>query len=129
MDELAYQLKDVGAVALCTSGSLLLVALDAAQRVGIPLARIFLFESEASLSVTSEGRRFATLESVIQLGQRLSKIKSIQLANGEGSEKVAFVCYSSGTSGLPVSTALIGIFCSSRALLIALTEGSHGLTS
>ena len=42
---------------------------------------------------------------LITEGQKLSKLEPLRWSKGQGSRQTAFLCYSSGTSGLPVRSA------------------------
>src|ERR1700734_555157 len=94
--ELAYQLKDSGATVLITSSSLLFTALKAIQDTpAIPLERLYLIDGENHSS-------HKTVEQLIQLGQQVgTPLSPLKLKPGEGKTRLAFICYSSGTTGLP----------------------------
>jgi 4-coumarate--CoA ligase len=94
--ELAYQLKDSGAVALITSSTLLSTALKAIKEVpSIPTNRIYLIDGVNHKSQN-------TVEQLIQNGRRTKlPLKPLKMAKGEAKTKLAFVSYSSGTTGLP----------------------------
>lgn len=42
-----------------------------------------------------------TVDDFIREGAKLDRLEPLQLARGEGATRTAFLCYSSGTSGLP----------------------------
>jgi acyl-coenzyme A synthetase/AMP-(fatty) acid ligase len=101
--ELEYQLKDSGAKCLFTCMPLLETAREAARKVGIPDDRIYLLElpKEASGSQTVQSE-FKTVSDLIREGSREPQLEKLLWKKGEGGRRVAFLCYSSGTSGLPV---------------------------
>jgi 4-coumarate--CoA ligase len=94
--ELAYQLKDSGSSALITSLNLLSTSLEALKEVpSIPSDRIFLLD-------VPKHDKYVTVEQLIQNGGKSGrKVKPLKLKKGEGKTRLAFICYSSGTTGLP----------------------------
>lgn len=101
--ELEHQLRDSGAKCLFTCLSLLPLALEAASKVGIPDARIYLLETPDLLASRQSGEGYKTVDDLIKEGQSLPLLEQLQWSQGEGARRTAFLCYSSGTSGLPVS--------------------------
>lgn len=97
--ELEHQLRYSGAKALFTCVPLLPVALKAADAAGIPRDYIFI------LPMPNAGTTlpFKTVDGLINDGRGLPKLPPLKWSQGQGSRQVAFLCYSSGTSGLPVS--------------------------
>ncbi|KAG4273450.1 hypothetical protein FPRO04_14553 [Fusarium proliferatum] len=95
--ELEHQLRSSGAKALFTCVPLLSTALKAASAVGIPEKHIFLLPLPDN---PSEGS-FKTIEDVISEGQNLPPLEVPAWTSGQGKRQVAYLCYSSGTSGLP----------------------------
>lgn len=99
VQELQHQLVSSGANALFTCVPLLENALAAAKGAGIPEDRIFLlpvpgFEAKAP---------FKTINDLIAEGKDAPELKPVNWVKGQGARQVAYLCYSSGTSGLPVS--------------------------
>jgi 4-coumarate--CoA ligase len=94
--ELAYQLKDAGVIALITSSSLLSTALKAIQDVpAIPLKRVYLIDGDNHSS-------HKTVEQLIRLGRQVeTPLSPLKLKPGEAKTRLALICYSSGTTGLP----------------------------
>ncbi|KAM0413600.1 hypothetical protein ACHAPT_013624 [Fusarium lateritium] len=95
--ELQHQLVSSGANALFTCVPLLDNALAAAKGAGIPQDRIFLlpvpgFEAKAP---------FKTIDDLIAEGRDAPELKPLNWVKGQGARQVAYLCYSSGTSGLP----------------------------
>lgn len=95
-------MRDSGAKCLFTCLPLLPTALEAAQRIGIPKERVYLLEVPESMTpgVTSEG--YKTVNDLIEEGKKLDSLEKLNWEDGEGKRRTAFLCYSSGTSGLPV---------------------------
>lgn len=96
--ELTHQIKSSGATALFTCGPLLKTALEAAKAADLPRERIFLLEVPGA----SGGSGFPTLQDLVNEGQKLPEVDQLKWVKGQGARQVAFLCYSSGTSGLPV---------------------------
>lgn len=97
--ELEHQLRYSGAKALFTCVPLLPVALKAADAAGIPRDYIFILPMPNADTTLP----FKTVDSLINDGRGLPKLPALKWSQGQGSRQVAFLCYSSGTSGLPVS--------------------------
>ncbi|KAF4947763.1 hypothetical protein FGADI_10157 [Fusarium gaditjirri] len=98
-DELTHQLKASGAKALVTCTPLLEVALEAAKNVGIPDENIYLFD----IPRAEPTARFkhVSVEDLINEGSKLEELEKLQWVQGQGARQTAFLCFSSGTSGLP----------------------------
>jgi len=47
-------------------------------------------------------KEFKTVDQLIQEGKKLPELEKLKWDKGEGKRRTAFLCYSSGTSGLPV---------------------------
>ncbi|KAI4215278.1 MAG: hypothetical protein LQ351_002177 [Letrouitia transgressa] len=102
LSELEYQLRSSGSTALFTCLPLLSLATEAASRCGIPRSRIFLLnvpqELTKNLSIPNDIR---TVDQLIDDGERLPQLEELKWEEGQGVRQTAFLCYSSGTSGLP----------------------------
>lgn len=81
---------------------LLEVALKAAQAVGIPKNRVYLLELPKEFSGTQK-LPFKTISDLIDAGSKFPKLEELKWEKGQGARQTAYLCYSSGTSGLPVS--------------------------
>lgn len=102
-EELMHQLKDSGATALFTCLPLLPVALEAAAKASIPKERIYICElPEQALGGIKPTNAFKTLGQLVGDGASLPALEPIKWQKGQGARQTAFLCYSSGTSGLPV---------------------------
>jgi len=53
---------------------------------------------------------FKTVNQFIEEGSKLPKLDPLEWSEGEGARRTAFLCYSSGTSGLPVRTLKTKIY-------------------
>jgi len=107
-DEIRHQMKDSGAKCMFTCLPLLDTALKAAQAIGMPKERIYILELplKATDGKTSP-KGFKTVDDLIEQGKRAPDIEPLKWEKGEGARRTAFLCYSSGTSGLPVSSLTI----------------------
>ncbi|KAL4873960.1 hypothetical protein BDV12DRAFT_181862 [Aspergillus spectabilis] len=98
-EELKHQLLDSRAKALFTCLPLLSTALEAASAAGLSWERIYLID------VLPDGGKipaqYGTLSQLVELGRSLPKLEKIAWRAGEAARRTAFLCYSSGTSGLP----------------------------
>ncbi|EMT73792.1 Putative 4-coumarate--CoA ligase 3 [Fusarium odoratissimum] len=95
--ELEHQLRSSGAKALFTCAPLLSTAIKAASAVGISEKHIFLLP----LPETPSEEPFKTIEDLIKEGKNLAPLNVPAWTPGQGKRQVAYLCYSSGTSGLP----------------------------
>lgn len=101
--ELKHQLVDSQAKALFTCAPLLSTALEAASLAGFPKDRIYLLEVPAELTGgASIPAQYKTVPQLIEAGRSLPKLERLNWGPGDGARRTAFLCYSSGTSGLPV---------------------------
>ena len=105
--ELEHQLKSSGATALFTCIPLVWTAIEAASRCGISTKHIYLLSVPKEISGdTKLVPDFKTVDQLIQEGQNLPKLADLKWEKGQGAKQTAFLCYSSGTSGLPVCRIL-----------------------
>jgi hypothetical protein len=81
---------------------LLETALKAAKSAGLPNNRVYILEMP---EVFSGGKKvpFKTVGQLIAEGQNLPELEPLKWKKGQGKTQTAYLCYSSGTSGLPVS--------------------------
>lgn len=102
-DELVHQLKSSGSRAVFTCLPLLPLAIKAAAKSGIPKNRIYLLAmpKEATGGLPTP-RDFKTVGQLVTDGANLPPLEKLRWGKGQGAKQTAFLCYSSGTSGLPV---------------------------
>ncbi|KAF2822939.1 acetyl-CoA synthetase-like protein [Ophiobolus disseminans] len=100
--ELEYQLKNCGAKALFTCIPLLETARAAAKKTGIPDNRIYILDVPEQVTGGKRAPKgMKTVDDFINEGKKLDRLEPLNWAPGDGAKKTAFLCYSSGTSGLP----------------------------
>lgn len=101
--ELTRQLKAVKAKALFTCVPLLPTALESAEAAGIPKSRVYLLEvPEKILKGANVPNDLKTVDQLINEGKKSQKLPKLEWTEGQGARQTAFLCTSSGTSGLPV---------------------------
>lgn len=123
VEELAHQLRTSGSKAVFTCPSLLETALQAAEKTGIPCKNVYVLE------LPTEPHRHDTsilsVEEMIHRGYSLPPLQRLTFGKGQGTRQTAFLCYSSGTSGQPVS---ILPPAANRCILIdGIVESRHDL--
>jgi hypothetical protein len=84
---------------------LLETSLQAAKGAGIPNNRIYILEMPKEFS-GDKSVPFKTVGQLIAEGEKLPQLAKQKWEKGQGARQTAYLCYSSGTSGLPVSTAV-----------------------
>ena len=100
-EELAHQLTLSESRLLVTHAASLPAAQVAAQTAGIPPERIIVLGAKPS------GSAYATVEELIASGlSRLPTFVERRLAPGEAKKKLAFLCFSSGTTGKPKAVSV-----------------------
>jgi long-subunit acyl-CoA synthetase (AMP-forming) len=107
VDELKNQVKNSGATCLFTVLPLLQTSLKAASAVGIPENRIFVCEMAGDNNSYPNIKRLSQL---IDHGSTLPVLEPPNWKRGQGKAQIAFLCYSSGTSGLPVRNPTIRVY-------------------
>ncbi|KAG1847293.1 phenylacetyl-CoA ligase [Suillus tomentosus] len=96
-EELSHQIQAVKATLIIAHPSSLHTALDAARAARIPSDRILTFGESTQ----------PTVESIIQLGlSNEAAFVERRLKKGEGKTKIAFLNFSSGTTGKPKAVAI-----------------------
>ncbi|KAF7554456.1 hypothetical protein G7Z17_g2921 [Cylindrodendrum hubeiense] len=95
--ELELQLRSSGAKAIFTCIPLLETALTAAKAVGIADENVFILPMPGF----DKQVPFSTIDDLVEEGKSLPELKPLNWIKGQGTRQVAYLCYSSGTSGLP----------------------------
>ncbi|KAF2031005.1 acetyl-CoA synthetase-like protein [Setomelanomma holmii] len=114
-DELAYQLDNSGARALVTTKQFLETALKAAQKVGIPNDRVILLGAEKDDSYrVKHWSNIRKTSGALRYRRRRAK-----------PEDLAFLAFSSGTTGLPKGVMLTHRNIVSDVLMIHGAVGNH----
>ncbi|POR36409.1 Putative 4-coumarate--CoA ligase 1, partial [Tolypocladium paradoxum] len=104
--ELEHQLRSSGARALFTCVPLLDNALRAARAAGIPEDRVFLLPVPGVANTAP----FVTIDDLVAEGRDLPPLAPLRWSRGQGARQTAYLCYSSGTSGLPTVRPVIGAY-------------------
>lgn len=102
--ELEHQMKTSGAKCIFTCQPLLETTLKVAKTVGLPKDKIFLIElpKEATGGAPTP-KGYKTIDDLIARGKGLKPIEKLNWKKGEGAKRTAFLCFSSGTSGMSAS--------------------------
>ncbi|SPO01635.1 probable phenylacetyl-CoA ligase [Cephalotrichum gorgonifer] len=98
-EELQHQLRSSGTKALITCVPLLETALRAAKGAGIPEKNVFILDLPGLKG--KHDRAFTSVEDLVSEGRKLAELEELRWVRGQGARQAAFLCYSSGTSGLP----------------------------
>ncbi|KAI0772846.1 amp dependent CoA ligase [Trametes elegans] len=94
-DELLYQLTATKARVLITHAGSLPIALQAARKAGLPADRVVVFDAVL-------GASNATVHALVDEGlEHTQQFVEPRLKPGEGKRKLAFLSFSSGTTGRP----------------------------
>lgn len=109
--ELAGQLRKVRCKALFTCKSLLRTALEAADMASIHRGHVYLLDTPpqtldgAEVDVPND---LMFVDQLIDNGANMTVLPPLNWSEGQGGRQTAFLCSSSGTSGLPVSLGNCG---------------------
>jgi acyl-CoA synthetase (AMP-forming)/AMP-acid ligase II len=77
-------------------------AREAAKKSGIPDNRIYILEVPKQFAGgNGNPKGMKTVDDFIREGKELERLEPLDWASGDGAKRTAFLCYSSGTSGLP----------------------------
>lgn len=106
--ELEHQMRDSGASCIFTCQPLLEMTLGVAKKLGIPQDKVYILEmpTQATGGKTSP-KGFKTVSDFAEMGMNAPEVEPLKWSKGEGQRRTAFLCYSSGTSGLPVSVTTL----------------------
>ena len=81
---------------------LLETSLQAAKAAGISNNRVYILDMPKEFSGDKQ-LPFKTVGQLIGAGEKLPKLEALKWEKGQGARQTAYLCYSSGTSGLPAS--------------------------
>ena len=115
-EELAFQLKDSGAKALATQKAFLKVAAEAAMQAGIPEDRIILMGDEKD-----ESMKFKHFSSI----RNIAGTSRYRRTKAHPKNDLAFLVYSSGTTGHPKGVMLCHENIISNILMLKAGEGGN----
>ena len=105
-NELLYQLQETKTSVLITHPESLPIALKAAHAAGLSSGRIILFDAKGISDEVHQNHE--TVGTVLEFGLRNKTVYSERiLAPGEGRTKLAFLSFSSGTTGRPKVYSLL----------------------
>lgn len=101
--ELEYQMKDSGAKAIFTCLPLLQTTKDGVKSTKLSNDKIYVMPLADQVTGGAKNAGHKTIEDLIQAGSKLDPIRpsDSNWSQGDGKKRCAFLCYSSGTSGLP----------------------------
>ncbi|RDA85557.1 hypothetical protein CP532_3304 [Ophiocordyceps camponoti-leonardi (nom. inval.)] len=99
LQEIEYQLRSSEIKAIFTCLPLLDTAREAARNAAIPDDRIFLLPVP-QVSVQSN-EPVTTVDDLVAEGSALPAVEPLRWVRGQGARQPAYLCHSSGTSGLP----------------------------
>lgn len=104
LSELEHQLASTGCKALFTCVPLLDLALEAAAKAGIPRKHVYLLEIPVQIMKGKNAPPdIRTVGQLIEDATQSNPLEPLRWDAGQGARQTAFLCSSSGTSGLPVS--------------------------
>ncbi|EDR13168.1 uncharacterized protein LACBIDRAFT_308714 [Laccaria bicolor S238N-H82] len=105
-NELLYQVKATGASMIIAHPESLQVALEVAETAGLPQDRVVLLNAESSMSTYSKSKR-DTIDDLVEYGLNVkTSFSEKRLDPGEAKTKLAFLSFSSGTTGQPKAVAI-----------------------
>ncbi|KAJ7043903.1 phenylacetyl-CoA ligase [Mycena alexandri] len=112
--ELEFQLKATKATHLITHPDVFETAVSAAQATGLSLDRIMVFDVQGASPT-----KLTTVDQLVQRGFQMKAFSERKLRPGEGKTKIAFLSFSSGTTGTPKGVAIPHIALIANVLQLA----------
>ncbi|KAJ4386559.1 hypothetical protein N0V93_009457 [Gnomoniopsis smithogilvyi] len=116
--ELTHQLKSSGAKALFVGVPQLQVGLEAAKAAGLANDKIWIMGMPGFEAADG----FVSVEDLIAEGTKLPQLDALRWTRGQGARQVAFLCYSSGTSGLPKAVMISHVNIIANSMQYAVHE-------
>ncbi|KAG8834677.1 hypothetical protein FRC17_007762 [Serendipita sp. 399] len=105
-DELVYQIQASRASLLITCAASLAIAEEAAKKAGISKDRIIVFDVRGP-AASKWSSRYPHVGQLIQEGLNIPPaFVEKRLSEGEGTKMIAYLCFSSGTTGKPKAVAI-----------------------
>jgi acyl-CoA synthetase (AMP-forming)/AMP-acid ligase II len=95
------QLRAVKCKALFTCAPLYATAVEAAVAVGMPKERVYLMEIPEKACKGIALSNVKTLDQLVEQGKQAGPLPKLEFTKAQGATQTAFLCSSSGTSGLP----------------------------
>lgn len=99
-DELNHQLSNSGSQAVFTVLPLLETTLAGAKKAGLDRSRVYLLPLPGD-DQSKYPKDLKTFHQLLEAGKKLPELEAVKWEKGQGAKQTAFLCYSSGTSGLP----------------------------
>lgn len=101
--EVEFQMQHSGAKAIFTCLPLLETCTKGVQNTKIPKDKVYILPMADSITQGMKNPGLQTIDDLIQAGSKLPQqaADDEKWETGEGARRTAFLCYSSGTSGLP----------------------------
>ncbi|TPX08638.1 uncharacterized protein E0L32_009827 [Thyridium curvatum] len=106
--ELAEQLLRSKSKVVFTSRSFLQTAIKACRVAKIPDSNVMLI-APAGAAKTDMSNHFDSIEDILNAGRNAQSLTSESLMDRGNQNHIAFLCFSSGTTGLPVPTIMVNI--------------------
>ncbi|PVH90315.1 acetyl-CoA synthetase-like protein [Periconia macrospinosa] len=99
--ELEHQLRDSRSQAIFTCESLLPTAIQAATAAGLSEKHVYLLEPSNQIRGSLASLSWKSLDELVLEGMNEPPLEELHWESGQGARQVAYLCYSSGTSGPP----------------------------